>query len=661
LNIIGDNNKKAFILAFDDIDVEMDMGWRVIETIRKYLTSPKLITIISGNYQLYSDNVRRRQWQQYAMLQRIEKHDYTSRVNELENQYLLKVLKPGRRIHLHSIHELKTLYGNEFYIVDDNLSKKKELVQVYQEYLEKMGMRGGTAMILNQFLQSLSVRSQINILANRNNKDIHSQIEAFISRMQAAQINVDLAVSSASMTDVIINTYLNIAEERPDTYLLIPNVENHDTNCCLVGLSFIFANQTRNNPWLIFDYMLRIGYIRNKNMQLKESGDDQKKLTVLMQDFAGIRQDMSLKNSMALCMAFVAGQRKAKMDEHVMLRGLGRTAKENDKDRIDNMINSKNLNAAQQTLTLIPLVSLRHNRDNGSDVYYSLFILLASISMVIRNGSSKDNIGTTLKNLRLHRYYQIPLNDLPVNEDVVQNSEFSESLKEDDKSFESLVSALKVWVDSYKGESVPPYLLGRIVTRVFSVLQNIKADNLGEKFHRSMIAFFNACLVEESLENANKTGIRINTANALTNETVFAQNMARVSKYWNLLPLTRWIVTCPMLLCHVDEERARPSLLQCPDFKDVFYENLFATFNVYKTNCGVSLKNDKTETLIKFRKSNYEEILSTVGGEREFEKNVVSVSQREAMAWLKKQNKFAGPMSFATLNSLIERFKKEHE
>lgn len=36
-------DKKAFVLTFDDIDTKFEKGWPVLETIRKYLTSPKWI------------------------------------------------------------------------------------------------------------------------------------------------------------------------------------------------------------------------------------------------------------------------------------------------------------------------------------------------------------------------------------------------------------------------------------------------------------------------------------------------------------------------------------------------------------------------------------------------------------------------------------------
>jgi Cdc6-like AAA superfamily ATPase len=51
LKIIG---SKAFFLVLDDIDTSLEKGISIMETLRKYLTSPKLIISILGDIDLYS-------------------------------------------------------------------------------------------------------------------------------------------------------------------------------------------------------------------------------------------------------------------------------------------------------------------------------------------------------------------------------------------------------------------------------------------------------------------------------------------------------------------------------------------------------------------------------------------------------------------------------
>ena len=41
LEILG---KRAFLVVFDDIDVDMAKGWEVLETLRRYLSDDRLVT-----------------------------------------------------------------------------------------------------------------------------------------------------------------------------------------------------------------------------------------------------------------------------------------------------------------------------------------------------------------------------------------------------------------------------------------------------------------------------------------------------------------------------------------------------------------------------------------------------------------------------------------
>lgn len=99
-------NKKAFVLAFDDVDTNFQHGSTILETIRKYLTSPQLILLISGDLELYGRLVRRNIYDTFG--KSVMKHDpsvigeeetgISAAVQELEEQYLLKIAPPQNRI-----------------------------------------------------------------------------------------------------------------------------------------------------------------------------------------------------------------------------------------------------------------------------------------------------------------------------------------------------------------------------------------------------------------------------------------------------------------------------------------------------------------------------------------------------------------------------------
>jgi hypothetical protein len=103
---LGVLKKDAFILAFDDVDTNFERGHTILETIRKYLTSPRLILLLSGDLDLYGRLVRQNIYRTFgsevmqfdAKMSAAGTHSLSEAVLELEEQYLLKVLPPQYRI-----------------------------------------------------------------------------------------------------------------------------------------------------------------------------------------------------------------------------------------------------------------------------------------------------------------------------------------------------------------------------------------------------------------------------------------------------------------------------------------------------------------------------------------------------------------------------------
>ena len=141
LEILG---KKAFLIAFDDIDVNFNNGWKVLETIRKYLTSPQIITLLSGDLKLFSKAIRKHQWKNFGSelltwegekLKKIEQYDEL--VTEIESQYMQKIMKASNRIHLLTIGE-KLNNGGKIFI--NQQSDEITLYKHYEDFLGKLGL-----------------------------------------------------------------------------------------------------------------------------------------------------------------------------------------------------------------------------------------------------------------------------------------------------------------------------------------------------------------------------------------------------------------------------------------------------------------------------------------------------------------------------------------
>lgn len=561
LKIIG---KNFFVLAFDDTDVDFSKGWHVLETIRKYLTSPKLVIFLSGDLTLYSYNVRLHQWKQFKELKDFKEHDYKSQVNKLEGQYLLKVLKPENRIQLRSLLDYKRTY-NTSYIIKE---KDKEIKDVYSDFLESLGIhKNSTQQLFIDYLLGLSIRSQLSILSDNEESDIMRQINVYVSYMMAAGIDVDLAVKNPVFTVISIVNYLAKSNLFPHSYLLIPNTEKHDDDGFLMGVTTMFANQVKQTPWIIFDYMLRVGYARQLNMQLDADAFKQ------MLEYSGIMQDMSIKNIVIL-MTAVGKAKKLNLPELIPLEGLaikGKQKKEDKENAIDSILQNDRIDMAQKVVALLPLFSLKRGQTQKSDLYYSVLPLLSAICMILRFGNDKLSIKGLLSDLSLHRTYPMPSEEQIVSEtaesNIVLNKELSQKLdiNIEDGDLNKSITDLSEWRTYFlKGVgSIPPYLLGRIMTRFTSAVTNVsKTKNLAELYQQHLIVFLNSVLVEEAKEKFGNS-VNVNNNNPTGSSTLFINNLKKVTEevddksnknYWDSLSLTRSILKCPLIVEFISKD-----------------------------------------------------------------------------------------------------------
>lgn len=138
-------NCNAILVAFDDIDTQFNTGWQVLEAIRKYFNSPRLIVLMTGDLRLYSQLIRGKQYGNYddVMLKEEatekEKISRSIMVNHLEQQYLIKLLPVHRRINLQSLYQLADEKNNDWpiYVVVDRSEKGVPLRDAINKMLEE--------------------------------------------------------------------------------------------------------------------------------------------------------------------------------------------------------------------------------------------------------------------------------------------------------------------------------------------------------------------------------------------------------------------------------------------------------------------------------------------------------------------------------------------
>lgn len=103
---------KAIMISFDDIDTQFDTGWDVLESIRRFFNSQKLVVVATGDLRLYSQLIRGKQYENYSKTlldqekesARLAERGYM--VEHLEQQYLLKLFPVQKRTQLKTMLQL---------------------------------------------------------------------------------------------------------------------------------------------------------------------------------------------------------------------------------------------------------------------------------------------------------------------------------------------------------------------------------------------------------------------------------------------------------------------------------------------------------------------------------------------------------------------------
>lgn len=609
LSILG---KKAFIIAFDDIDINFKRGWPVLETIRKYLTSPHIITLLSGDLRLFSKAIRKRQWENFGKGLLINEgdrlnsiSDYNDLVTEMEGQYLLKVLRTQRRVNLTTLLEKKNLERTpqlEIYIDD----KGPTIENRYKSILSIFGINNPyQAEVYKSFLLSLPIRTQIQFLSvfesfdaaiiKKPKSNIFKEfvsnlkqldfVSPFISDLYEKRIDIDIAKSNNTYLIPAILKLLIKEKVLNEGYQLQPTTLDTSLNSSLMTLSFLFSANTINNPYLIFDYMVRIGYVRNllSNLGYRDDNNNKEGNQPSIEglcNHASIYDDKVLKDVASYMTAYIQAaknQVKTKSKRYngiIELSGLKivRGNKQIDSSMAFNSLFLEE-NIVVQTLAYLPFMK-SENRGGYNTPSYSVYVLLGAIGELIRKANQNDLLKGLLELSQLRAYPMPSFEGMTIGESYDISLFDEDSINENENSLIDLKKSIENWIDKFKKENifVSPHLLGKISTRFYYSLGNIERDNmkstnLGKEMSRRIVSLLNAVLIEdikENIENVENLNIGLNNPNKSSN--VLIRNLSSVANknnqksYRDNIKFSRWMLSCPILLVFLD--RNEPKLIK---------------------------------------------------------------------------------------------------
>lgn len=579
-------DKKAFIIALDDIDIDFRKGWPVLETIRKYMTTPYMITLLSGDMRLFSKAIRKQQWKNFgkALLKNEGEslnqiHEYNDFVTEMENQYMLKVLQPIRRVHLNTLKEKLDLMNGNINIFVNNTVPNNRIDKFYYTVFGLFGVTNPyQAEAYRSVMLSQPLRRQIHFLAifddiDKYPIDTHSMVDeiadVFLSDLYVKNIDIDqIKTNDTFLVPLILRLLINekVLEE---TYQLQPITTDQNLNITLMVLSFIFSLKVQNNPYLIFDYFLRIGYIRNILSVLGYQTNDKNTLSPSIEhmcQFVNVYNDTGLRDIACSMSAYMQASIKNNKDGEdffgiINLPGLELNQKQRKQEiawRIDDVF--KDAPKLLKDIAFLPLSISQDNKSNQGHLSYSIYTLLATIGEIIRKFKTNDKEWATLTQLRA---YPMPAFDRGNASEKLDIKTYEQENGKDDYRISLIfrLGLIRKWIDSFpKDYSISPHLLGKISTRFFYAIRTIEGkseqENLAESMQTRVLLFMNSVLIEEAKENAPNMIHNLNINNPNLSDFIFRTNLQTINKdlnrdsenLKNTLKLSKWICSCPLLL-----------------------------------------------------------------------------------------------------------------
>lgn len=427
--------KKAFILCFDDIDTHFEKGKPVLSVIHKYLTTPQLIVVLSGDPQLYSLLIRQKQWKNFShrILEKEKGRDFNGMVDHLESQFFLKILKPERRIFLSNLYEKTRLRGE--YDLQVNFSGNKyPLTEFYDENLGKLQICGKNHYSLyRRFLLSLPIRTQRQILLTMKNleKDAedkndafkttnfaHSILHIFWSDLAGKYVDVSSLRNTPQFTILIILKYLVENKILNQGYLLKPNFSDQMKDSAQFALGALVVSEIYKNSAIVFDYWIRIALVRELAIRFRDDPDarksDNRTNGPSIDDLIGhcaMYYDKSPRHVARFTVSYMRalkgwpkGNKSADSWQGTLpLYGLAKKANKRDLSRIDTVIEQIEKRATDEPLAAVaamvaglPLSGVIDHTGNTLPVYsfYSLLGVIGELVYAVKDvGLQKNDSG----------------------------------------------------------------------------------------------------------------------------------------------------------------------------------------------------------------------------------------------------------------------------
>ena len=668
-------DKKCVVIPFDDIDTDFQKGFEVLEVIRKFLTTPQIITVITGDLELYSKLVRRSKWiffdkeflNKEINYGKHSKEEFSEMIDQLENQYLMKILKPENRILLGTI---KEYMEDPNFEIEVKINEEMDLLPIKTSYyglIKNLGFNVNDDSLLERlisFLMNLSFRAQIQLLTllkemYDGKRDVASGLlKIFWNDINQTANNPKELLGKNEKYSVNMLQYLVDTRKLYTNSNFLPESDNKIINKALLAIGSRFNQLLKKHSHLVFDYWLRISYIQYTTDALGSANKDE-----LLKDFLNFIQfnsETSLHKMVGL------GQAYCNCELNMPSR------EKREKETLPGIIylgdESPAIYSTYAILANIPMMGTLDVSKHES-VFLSVYRLLAVIKEILANYvkvevDNIDNFNILISKYSQYRNFKEPnkyptenLKNNPLYDwgvyEFIENNELIHNLHDEFVKWRSL----KVKVSTL--------LLNRIFTRFYYTMINVDGDksysNAAEKLHAYIIALWNAALVECELENDVFTFVNLNNNKDI--EGIFIDNYRdyfllknKIDENTDSVTIFEWLLRCPILKLYIN-----PLLLYFIEdstywTKETYLKGLLKYDRIESSRKTIQVK---IESLMK-QYNRYDQIQSWIDKYWELKEveRRIRMYERDLSESIKKNN---GIEKRRELDSIINELKRKEE
>lgn len=590
-------NKKVFLLFIDDVDTKFDKSWSLLETIRKYLATKYIITILTGDFDLFSMSIRKHQWENFGkdFIGNETRNDnekfefFKSKITDIEAQYIEKILPVQHRYALRTFKEILEDRTNEIKI-KFNDGKEQEYRKFYKSVFNKFGLYNSFEQEPFEIvIQDFPVRTQMSLLRifannvqsgkeddffNIKKFDVTQFVNLFVSYF-AKEGMYTSSLTNPEFINIEILKFLIKNDALENLYQLQLIDSDKQKNIILFVLNFVLCYYMNQNKALVFENMYRIGYLRNILSIISLEGKDEKAKFI---DTVGLFQTKTAKVSCSLL--------QAELFKKGISNNYGSILIENNK--IFEEINNSSLTSEKKALLLLPTCFLTTRK--GKKLVFSFYNLIGCINDILVQNVSSDSIERILKPMCQIRSYII--DDFEKGEDISAKTKKNLNNEPEDENtydfeldklfngngdYQSLGSEISNWKDSINNniqESIAVHVLNKVSTRIFYSFKEMHKNYPSVKTLQDVIELmnlfvcelFHAAIIEEYNEAKGKIKNKISIDfNNLQNDTeLFKSNLEELNKIISnskrYFPLTRVLLSCPILLMFIDIKNIKTEL-----------------------------------------------------------------------------------------------------